>query len=370
MYLCKCKPYEQATMKQAILFILFTLSALCGSAQEVLRFEPAIWNFGTIKEVDGPVSHTFVGRNSTDKPLIVLDVLSSCGCTVAKFSKKPILPGEQSQITVTYDPKDRPGSFHRQLYLYSPEHKELAMLTVQGEVEPRPKSVEERYPIDLGEGLRLSGTLCAFTYVYAGATMQSSIGCINHSKRPLRLALHASEQSGILTMSAPATLAPGEEATLNFCYENPLSAPRYGTLRDVIRLSVNGKTCKEKILVHGIGVDKRSKETKGGAAKAEISENILKFGTVNHDGGPQRGVIHLSNTGNGALVVRAIEPPQGIRVELKVGEQIAPNTTKSVAVEIDPSQLELGIYSAPLLLITNDPERPMRRIRITAIVEA
>ena len=80
---------------RVIFLILLTLCALTASAQEHLSFRPDTWDFGTIRETDGRVSHTFTGVNRGDSPLVILDVVTTCGCTVPDFSKKPILPGEK-----------------------------------------------------------------------------------------------------------------------------------------------------------------------------------------------------------------------------------------------------------------------------------
>ena len=66
---------------RVIFLILLTLCALTASAQEHLSFRPDTWDFGTIRETDGRVSHTFTGVNRGDKPLVILDVVTSCGCT-------------------------------------------------------------------------------------------------------------------------------------------------------------------------------------------------------------------------------------------------------------------------------------------------
>ncbi|MFR6415865.1 MAG: DUF1573 domain-containing protein [Alistipes shahii] len=64
--------------------------------------EPDTWDFGTIRESDGRVSHTFTGVNRGDKPLVILDVVTSCGCTVPEFSRQPDHPrAARRRITVT-----------------------------------------------------------------------------------------------------------------------------------------------------------------------------------------------------------------------------------------------------------------------------
>ena len=183
-------------LKRVIFLILLALCALTGLAQERLTFQPDAWDFGTIRETDGRVSHTFTGVNRSDSPLVILDVVTTCGCTVPDFSKKPILPGEKTQITVTYDPANRPGAFTKELWVYSSEKRKIATLTVQGSVIPRQKTVEELYPVDAGGGLRLASTLNAFSYIYPGRQVQAAIGYANTSKRPVRLELRPETTSG------------------------------------------------------------------------------------------------------------------------------------------------------------------------------
>ena len=80
-------------LKRVIFLILLALCALTGLAQERLTFQPDAWDFGTIRETDGRVSHTFTGVNRSDSPLVIRDVVTTRGCTVPDFPKKPILPG-------------------------------------------------------------------------------------------------------------------------------------------------------------------------------------------------------------------------------------------------------------------------------------
>lgn len=73
------------------LFLWLLLAALPlpgqGQERETLRFSRPEWNFGDIREEEGKVTHTFVGRNEGDEPLLVIvEVTATCGCTVPSFS--------------------------------------------------------------------------------------------------------------------------------------------------------------------------------------------------------------------------------------------------------------------------------------------
>lgn len=88
-----------------------------------LVFEPDSHDFGTIREVDGRVGCTFTGVNRGDRPVVLLDVVTSCGCTVPEFSRKPVLAGDSVRIAVTYDPENRPGHFSKELSVYTSDRK-------------------------------------------------------------------------------------------------------------------------------------------------------------------------------------------------------------------------------------------------------
>lgn len=81
------------------------------SADVAVSFESMVYDFGTIKEKGGPVSHVFNFQNTGTEPLIIISAQASCGCTRPEFPKKPVAPGKKEHIKVTYNPDGRPGEF-------------------------------------------------------------------------------------------------------------------------------------------------------------------------------------------------------------------------------------------------------------------
>lgn len=293
----------------------------------------------------------------------------TCGCTVPDFSKKPILPGEKTQITVTYDPANRPGSFTKELWVYSSEKRKIATLTVQGSVIPRQKTVEELYPVDAGGGLRLASTLNAFSYIYPGRQVQAAIGYANTSKRPVRLELRPETTSGALRTNYPKQIAPGERGEINFTYLIPADKPRYGAVRDALEVLIDGRSNGTTLVTHGIGVDPQPADATQNAPKADFSENILKFGPVKHAGPVRKKHFTLSNAGGAELIVRAVEGEGHVATTLAPGQKIAPGDSLRCEILLDPRTQDYGIVTEHLVVVTNDPVRPMRRIRVTAIIE-
>ena len=57
-------------------------------------------DFGIIKEEKGPVSTVFEVENTGNKPLLIVDISVSCGCTSTDYTKRPIAPGKKGKIKV------------------------------------------------------------------------------------------------------------------------------------------------------------------------------------------------------------------------------------------------------------------------------
>ncbi len=354
--------------KTSIILIIALLCCCATKLHAQLVFEPSEWDFGTIREIDGRVSHTFTGENRGTTPLVILDVIASCGCTVPQFSRRPILAGAKTEITVTFDPANRSGIFNKELTVYSSERKKIATLTIRGRIEERPKSIEERYPIAVGKGLRLNISHCSFSYIYPEQLETCAIGYVNTSSSPLSLELRPRKSSGLLSVSAPHRIPAGATGAINLSYLVHTRPPYYGTLDDVLTIHVDGVASKIPITVHGIAIDTPQKDRKT-APKVQLSENILKFGAVKSSETTMQRSFRLTNEGTDTLHIRAVEIGSHFSTTLKAGEQIAPQQSIVVGVQLDPSQLTPRVLSDRLIFITDDPERPMRRVRVTAIIE-
>lgn len=356
------------TPKPCITSFLLIICALYGYAQQPLRFVPAEWDFGTIREADGPVTHTFTGTNVSESPVVILHVYSSCGCTVPEFSRKPILPQEKAEIRVTYDPSNRPGAFSKELAIFDSEQKKIETLRIRGTVEEREKTLGELYPVQTG-ALRLTQNLCTFAYLYHGRPAEAAVGIANPTDRPIRLELVSERSSGFLTTEYPRELAAGERTEIILKYEIPEISTRYGTVEDVLTLRIDGHDASVQLTAHGIAVDNPELSDEIYAPKAGIDKYMLKFGVLKRGAGLQKSSFRLTNTGLSALTVRAVETEGGVGCTLRPGRRIEAGKSITAYATVDPAQQEHGLVSGRITIITDDPSRPMRRLRVTAVVE-
>ena len=122
-----------------LLFIFMSILLATGMAtaqkKAIISSEVVSHDFGTIKEADGKVTHTFEISNSGDMPLVITRVIASCGCTTPEWPKEPIAPGKNAQIKVTFDPAGRPGPFTKTISVYSNGKTGSFIMNIRGEVE-------------------------------------------------------------------------------------------------------------------------------------------------------------------------------------------------------------------------------------------
>ena len=74
----------------------------------VMKFEEDIFDFGTITQGE-KVTHDFKFKNDGQKDLIIANAYGSCGCTIPEVPKKPIPPGGENIIRVTFDSDGKSG---------------------------------------------------------------------------------------------------------------------------------------------------------------------------------------------------------------------------------------------------------------------
>lgn len=67
---------------------------------------------------------TFAFENKTDKPVRILSVHTSCGCTTAGKTKDVVAPGEKSEITATFNIGDRTGVQQKQITVQTDDPKQ------------------------------------------------------------------------------------------------------------------------------------------------------------------------------------------------------------------------------------------------------
>ena len=98
-----------------------------------MTFVTNSYDFGDIARKGGDVECTFEFVNDGDTPLVITHVVTSCSCTKAEYSKKPIPAGAKSTIKIIYEPhKKEPGVFHKVIQIFTNTADKRKIVTVKG----------------------------------------------------------------------------------------------------------------------------------------------------------------------------------------------------------------------------------------------
>lgn len=125
-------------MKKFILTLAVALFGFATQAQEQptegakIQFAEKVINYGKIeKGANG--TRVFKFKNEGTEPLVLNSVRASCGCTTPKWTREPIAPGAEGNITVKYD-TNRMGNFHKTVTVNSNATNKTVVLTIKGQV--------------------------------------------------------------------------------------------------------------------------------------------------------------------------------------------------------------------------------------------
>ena len=365
----KIKKIIFAPMKRIVKIVviaLFTLSYGVLGAQ--VRFNELSYNFGEIAEDGGAVTHDFVFRNTLSKPIVIVSATTSCGCTKAEFSRKPVMPGATSSIKVVFNPMNYPGPFARKVLIVTSEGTLKEQLLVTGKVLPRKLSIDEKYPLELGEGVRLGANAHSFGYIEHGKVAQSSFEIYNESSKTVTLSIINAYPE--LKFYVPERLTPGKSAVINFECLLSENSSVYGSVAYSAFLQINGRKARYPFIINGLAIDSRPQNANNRAQMIAMSENFIKFGAVKCDVAHVARVIEVRNTGNEAITIRKLElTGEGITADIEGNRTIEAGGRRKIRVTIYPPKMDFGAVVERLRIISNDPKMPVLTMRVSAIVE-
>lgn len=73
-----------------------------------IAFEKTDFNFGDLNQGE-KVAHIFQFKNTGNSPLILQNVLSTCGCTVPEWPREPIPADSIGEIQIVFDSASKIG---------------------------------------------------------------------------------------------------------------------------------------------------------------------------------------------------------------------------------------------------------------------
>lgn len=83
-----------------------------------IQWVDSVKNIGKVSEGE-KVEIAFKFINTGSHPLVINNVVASCGCTIAEKPEAPVAPGKEGYIKASFDSKGRIGSNHKTLTVYA-----------------------------------------------------------------------------------------------------------------------------------------------------------------------------------------------------------------------------------------------------------
>ena len=92
-------------------------------------------DFGDIIQGD-VVEHYFEFSNEGDLPLIISNIITTCGCTAPTWPKEPVNPGEKGKIKIVFDSKGKIGKQNKVVTIISNSSNQKDRLFIMANVIP------------------------------------------------------------------------------------------------------------------------------------------------------------------------------------------------------------------------------------------
>lgn len=353
----------------ALFFLIAAFNTGFVHGQSKITFEKMEHNFGSFLESEGVKTTTFKFKNTGNAPLILNSVNASCGCTTPKWTREPVAPNGSGEITVSYDPKNRPGSFSKSITVGSNAENSSVILTVSGQVEQKEKTLAEKYPREIGS-LRAETNHISFAQLKKNAVETKELELINDTDKPVKAELQT-VPAHITVKVTPETIPAKGKGIMSVTYDTKL-ADTYGFASHRIYLSLDGS----KDYKNSVGVSATIEEDFSQLTPAQLaSAPVAQFNTLNFDFGDMKDgdkkeyTFNLTNSGKSDLQIRNVRSSCGCAAVAPSKKMVAPGETVPIKVTFD-SRGKRGRQNKSITVITNDPKNPTSTLRISCNVIA
>ena len=327
-----------------LIAVLLFIAAPALSAQEgPAAFDSREWDFGAIREADGVVRHEFVVFNRSDRPLRLLRAIPGCSCISARLPQGALAPGQSAAVEVSFTPAGAAGPVIRTVEIQAGGGVSLGILSISADVLPADRSIQERYPVVLAEGLYASRSEVNFGYLERGRQTGKALFVANASDKPMRLGVSGLDGTRFRAVF-PDTLAPGEEARVEIWCDTPADPAYFASLHATMTLVPKGAKALREIPLSGLCLTQAPESPDAPRLRNDVPQLRRKFLSRK-----LHGVLSLCNDGASPLVIHAIELPEGFSLgrerslrALRLVEMTKVSRTAPLSSRAEPRDLHIA----------------------------
>lgn len=337
---------------------------MTGYAQAKATFDKKTHEFGVVLWKH-PATATFTVKNDGDKPLVISNVTTSCGCTVADWTKTPIAPGATGVVSSTFDAKAL-GRFQKSVGVYCNASDRPLYLTLRGEVSADPKNYTMTHPYEIG-AIRLDKEAIEFDDANKGDKLTMEIQVANTSNEvytpvlmhlpPYLEAVAVPERVGKKgTGKIKVTLDTGK-------------LPKFGLTTATVYLSrFPGDKVGEENAIPVSAVllpdfSNLTQQQRLNPPAVELSATELTFPALAEKEKKSQNII-VKNVGKSDLEINDLQvfnPALGVQLKKRV---LKPGAQTKLKITAYGKYLEKVKGAPRVLMITNDPDCPKIVIKV------
>ena len=334
---------------------------------EVVEFDKTVHDFGDISVNDGPQTCTFTVKNIGKEPIAIYEVVTSCGCTDASWTREPLQPGKTGTISATYKNEDGPVPFDKTLTVYIAGVSKPVILRLRGMVHEKKKSVAELYGAEKLGTMGLKSLNYKVQNILQGESSSDEAKIANLGNKPMKVSF--TDVSPNLTIEVvPATVPAGETAALRFSVKSDPAV--WGKHIYKATPVVNGVKAAKPVTVSALtrgNFASWTPDQRKNAAQCIFDESTVSFGDVNA-GTKVKAAFTYTNKGKSALKFYSLDADaEGLSATLP-GET-AVQGKGSIPVTLDTSALPKGETVVMLTLTTNCPSRPIINLFLVGLIK-
>lgn len=353
-------------IKTILTAITLTICSLSYSQQSNVKFNKMIHDFGDVMLDSGHHSCDFTFTNISDKPVVIQTVISSCGCTQPKWTKKPIMPKESGTIAVTFLNDQGPYPFDKSLTVYITGEPKPIILRLKGVAHKKLKPLSELFPENYG-GLSFRKSYIDFGSIAKNSVNSQVIEVANTSNKKIEVSF-TNLKTGLTIKPNPIVIEANKREQLVFTIDTH-NTNEWGTTYFSNTINVNGQKVNNKELKIYCSIrddfSNLTKEEKRTAPIPMAGSSSYDFGEIKK-GTPVKTSFRVRNLGRRDLIIHKIESELS-NINSKHPNIIAPGKTGIIEITVDTMQ-DIGEKTYLVSVISNSPSRPIMNFIITGLI--
>lgn len=356
--------------KAGLIVCIFISVSVSAQVARPVQFTESSFDFGKIIEKDGSVTHVFEFTNTNNKPVKILGVKPSCGCTTPDWSREEIQPGKSGFVKAAFNPKGRPGFFTKTLTVTTSSDTNPVILQIKGTVITDPQKITSEFDGERGSWRVKSSSLNMGKVFIKNEYVVREFRVMNSGKKTVSYLGNYDGPAYIRVNVEPKVLKPGELGIIRIGYNGKLRNA-YGFQSDnvVIHTDDEAQPAKSFTILATLEdyFPEATPQELAKAPKLSLTQTALDFGRIKQNQVAVREAT-LVNQGQSLLELRSIQGNCACITAESDRQSLKPGQSATIRISFNPQDRK-GTQQKAVTIYSNDPKDPVQRIIFTAYAE-